>query len=110
LAGEGLRWMEQALALPGSWPAQVRARALLVLGAALHEQGRLDRAAAVVEEGLAHTDEADWQTGRFGQILYGFIMLGQGAPDRARHFMNQSLASARKGNDRVREGLSLLGL
>ncbi len=110
LTGEGLRWMERALALPGSWPAQVRARALLVLGAALHEQGRLDRAAAVVEEGLAYAGETDWQTCRFGQILYGFIMLGQGAPAQARHFMNQSLASARRGNDKTDEGLALMGL
>ncbi len=110
LSGEGRRWMERALALPGSWPAQVRARALFVLGAALNEQGLLDQAAAVVKEGLAYTDDADWRTCRFGQILYGFVLLAQGAPVQARHFIGQSLVSARVGKNKIAEGLALIGL
>jgi predicted ATPase/DNA-binding XRE family transcriptional regulator len=109
-SAEALRWMERALALPEDWSAQTRARALFILGAALNEQGQLDRAAAMVKKGLAYIDDVDWQTCKFGLPLYGFIMLAQGAPDQARHFMNQTLALAREESDRTVEGIALIGL
>ena len=107
---DGLRWMERALALPGDWPAQTRARALFVLGAALNEQGQLDQAAAVVKEGMAYINDADWQTCKFGLPLYGFIMLAQGASVQAKHFMNQTLALAKGEGDKAVEGIALIGL
>ncbi|MBK8899768.1 MAG: helix-turn-helix domain-containing protein [Anaerolineaceae bacterium] len=109
-SADGLRWMERALALPGDWSAQTRARALFILGASLNEQGQLDQAAAAVKEGLAYIGDVDWQTCKFGLPLYGFIMLAQGVLDQARHFMNQTLALARREGDKVAEGIALIGL
>ena len=110
LSAEGIRWMERALALPGDWPVQTRIRALFVLGAALNEQDQVDRAAAVVKEGLDYLDDTDLQTRAFGTILYGYIMLAQGALAQAHHFICQNLALARALDDKAAEGLALTGL
>jgi predicted ATPase/DNA-binding XRE family transcriptional regulator len=110
LCAEGIRWMERALALPGDWPVQTRIRTLFVLGAALNEQGQVDRAAAVVKEGLDLSDDTDLRTRAFGTILYGYIMLAQGALAQARHFIGQNLALARALGDKAAEGLALTGL
>jgi ATP/maltotriose-dependent transcriptional regulator MalT len=109
LTGIGLRWMDRALPLlEGS--TRARAQALIVAGAMLTERGQMDRAFAVVEEGLACTTETDLQTRTFGLIVYGIVLISQGALAKAKQAFDQSLAQARACGDRVFEGLSLIVL
>ena len=51
--GEGRRWLEEALAVGGSAPLRVRAKALNGAGVLAHYQGDYDRAEALCTESLA---------------------------------------------------------
>jgi predicted ATPase/DNA-binding CsgD family transcriptional regulator len=76
--GEGLDWLERALACPGASPASLRARALTVAGDLAFLHGEQERA-AVLQDGAVTLarDAGDLSTLAFALHVRGLTALGQ---------------------------------
>jgi tetratricopeptide (TPR) repeat protein len=100
--GEGRGWLEQALAMGGQARAATRARALDALGWLAHDQGDMDRAVAVAEEGLKLGKNAQIEdncTASFQNML-GEAARHRGDYERASELFAVGLSLYRQVGDR----------
>jgi ATP/maltotriose-dependent transcriptional regulator MalT len=100
--GEGRGWLEQALAMGGQTRAATRARALDALGWLAHDQGDMDRAVAVAEEGLKLGKNAQIEdncTASFQNML-GEAARHRGDYERASELFAVGLSLYREVGDR----------
>ena len=107
---EGRRWLEEALKKGGRLPA--RAKALEKLGWLAYDQGDLDRAVEVAEEGLKLGDEVEIEncrTARFRDIL-GNVARIHGDFEGASILFEESLALYQEAGDEWGIARSLLQL
>jgi len=107
---EGRRWLEEALAKGGRLSA--RAKALGRLGWLAYDQGDLDRAVEVAEEGLELCKEVEIEesrTARFRDML-GNVASIRGDFEGARNLFEESLAFYREAGDAWGIARSLLHL
>jgi predicted ATPase/class 3 adenylate cyclase len=107
--GEGRSWLEAMLAKEGGASAEARARALEGLGWLANQQGDLDRAEAIAEDGLKLSAEAelgDVVAADFQNVL-GDAARQRGDYERAAELLEESLTLHRKSKDVVGVAWSL---
>jgi predicted ATPase/class 3 adenylate cyclase len=98
--GEGRGWLEEALAVSGSAPADARAKALQGLGNLTIEQGNYERAKVSTEEALALYRELGDKKGVADSLGHlGWATMYQGDDERAEALFEESLAAARESKD-----------
>jgi predicted ATPase/class 3 adenylate cyclase len=110
---EGIRWLEEALAIDGHVSPESRAMALVGAGALAFEQGALDLAQEAFEEGLellAHEEASEaklWLLSYLGSLAWEREELGQ-----ARVFFEEQLALSPEMSDPwwLAHSLSVLAL
>jgi non-specific serine/threonine protein kinase len=90
---EGRTWMERALTCPGSATAEARTVVLLLAGWFAQEQGDLDRAEQLLDEGLSLAQaigHRHFEAQAF--VALGLAALGRGTFDRAGACYEEALA------------------
>jgi predicted ATPase/class 3 adenylate cyclase len=112
---EGRRWLEEALAQDngGATTSSVRAKALIGAGRLLLEQGDLERATALLEEGVALFREAGHKGGLADSLdNLGIAQAHQGELERAKALFEESVELFREAGDRwgVAEAMNNLAL
>ena len=109
--GEGRRWGERALALPGDVPTDLRIRVLVSLGELTARHADPEAARPLAEEGLAlaRARGDDAQELRATNVL-GMVAAEAGDLGEARARLEQMLALARALGDRRREATALNNL
>ena len=112
---EGRRWLEEALAQNdgGTATSSVRAKALIGTGRLLLEQGDLERATALLEEGVALFREAGLKQGLADSLdNLGIAQAHHGELERAKALFEESVELFREAGDRwgVAESLNNLAL
>ena len=89
---EGRDWLERVLARAPAGPSPVRGRALISLGRLVSLFDEVDRADALLTEGIAAMDpKLDALVVAFGLIRQGAVANQLGKHDRAEHLLNQAL-------------------
>jgi predicted ATPase/class 3 adenylate cyclase/Tfp pilus assembly protein PilF len=110
---EGRRWLEEALALmDGRGSTEVRAMALVGVGALALDQGDVGRTQEACEEGLELLEDARDGSGVKLYLLLGLGWVATNREDheQATHLFEESLALSREVRDTWGIGGSLLGL
>jgi predicted ATPase/class 3 adenylate cyclase/Tfp pilus assembly protein PilF len=110
--GEGLRWMEMAVASPNATPNPVLAKALNGAANLAREQGDYSKAQALHKRSLAISREHLDRRGTAEALNnLGLIALYQGQPDAAQQYCEEGLALFREANDQggVAAALNNLG-
>ncbi|MBA2783255.1 MAG: tetratricopeptide repeat protein [Rubrobacteraceae bacterium] len=111
--GEGVQWLEQALAGDAAAPMSARAGALSGLANLLREQGDLERARAPMEEALAMYHELGDAAGTAVCMTdLGFHLYIEGDDERAAELIERGLALARESKDEwsIADALAMLAV
>jgi predicted ATPase len=109
---EGQRWLEQALAQSAEAPASYRAKAVAGLGSLLIARGDYERAAALLDEGLALYRTLDDRAGMAAVLTdLGVLARNRGEYERAQALHEESLALWRSLGEKrgIATSLSNLG-
>lgn len=109
--GEGRRWGERAIALPGDATSALRGRVLVSIGELAISQGDIDAAQTPTEEGLAIARTiGNAKLEGYALIILGLVATEKGDLDLAAVRFAQSLALARALDDRWWEQSALTSL
>jgi predicted ATPase/class 3 adenylate cyclase/Tfp pilus assembly protein PilF len=114
--GEGLRWLEEALAKSSPAPTAARARALYRVSWLAFLQGDLDRAVGASEEGLGLESAELFRTGSGDSAAadlrraLAITLVNRGDFERATRLFEESLALSREAGSIRGTTISLWGL
>src|SRR5215208_181180 len=107
---EGRRWLEAALAMDGRVSLEVRAMALAGVGELAWQQGDLDRAQEVCQEGLELLEHEASDAKLNLLVCLGWVALDREEHGQAQQLFEESLAMSREMSDIWWLASSLLGL
>jgi tetratricopeptide (TPR) repeat protein len=111
---EGRRWLQEALALNGRGSLESRAMALAGVGELAFDQGDLDRAKEVCEEGLGLLEHQEATEGSEAKLIFlrclGWVARARGEYERAKQLFEEALALSREMSDTYLLATSLSNL